>query len=70
MTRRQSVLLYSFSIWTLWVWGTRIWNTVGDDERSTSFKVVHIILAVVSVAFAVTAAVVVRRVRRVHRVTR
>ncbi len=67
MTRRQSVLLYAFSIWTLWVWGTRIWNTVGDDERSTGFKVVHIVLAVVSVAFAVAAAVVVRRVRRATR---
>ena len=64
MTRRQSYLLYAFSIWTVWVWGTRIWNILGDDARTTGFKVVHTVLAVISVAFAVAAWVVVRRVRR------
>jgi len=58
------MLLYAFSAWTVWVWGTRIWNIWGDDERSTGFKVVHTTLAVVSVALAVAAWIVVRRVRR------
>jgi hypothetical protein len=55
--------LYAFSVWTVWVWGTRIWNILGDDARSTGFKVVHTVLAIVSVAFAIAAWVVVRRVR-------
>ena len=53
MTRRQSVVLRAFAVWTVWVWGTRIWNIVGDDEHGTAFKVVHAVLALVSIAFAV-----------------
>ena len=64
VTKRQSLLLYAFSVWTVWVWGTRIWNIWGDDERSTGFKAVHTVLAAVSVALAVAAIVVVRQVRR------
>ena len=63
MTRRQALVLRGFAVWTVWVWGTRIWNIWGDD-RSTGFKVVHTVLAVVSVAFAVACWVIVTRVRR------
>lgn len=64
MTRRQSLLLYVFCLWTVWVWGTRIWNIWGDDERSTGFKAVHTVLAAVSVGLAVAAWFVVRSIRR------
>ena len=50
---RDRVILRAFAVWTVWVWGTRIWNIVGDDTRSTGFKLVHAVLALVSVAFAV-----------------
>jgi hypothetical protein len=63
MTSRQAVVLYAFAAWTLWVWGTRIWN-VFDADNSTGFVVVHVALALVSVAFAVGAIVIVRSVRR------
>ena len=53
MTRAQANVIRAFCIWTVWVWGTRIWNIWGDDARSTGFKAVHTILAVVSIAFAV-----------------
>lgn len=53
MSRTSRIILRAFSLWTLWVWGTRIWNIVGDDSRSAAFKMVHIVLAAVSVAFAV-----------------
>ena len=67
VSRRQSVLLYAFCVWTVWVWGTRIWNIWGDDERSAGFKAVHTVLAGVSVAFAVAAWFVVRNLRRARR---
>jgi hypothetical protein len=51
-----------FAIWTIWVWGTRIWNIWTGDE-SAGFKAVHTVLAVVSVALAIAALVVVHRVR-------
>ena len=63
MTRSQATLLRVFALWTIWVWGTRIWNILSGDE-STGFKVVHTVLAAVSVALAVAALVVVSRVRR------
>ena len=56
-------MLQAFAAWTIWVWGTRIWNVIGDDERTTGFKVVHIVLAVVSVAFAVATWMIARRNR-------
>ena len=63
MTRGQANLLRVFAVWTIWVWGTRIWNILSGDE-SFGFKAVHTPLAVVSVVLAIAALVVVSRVRR------
>lgn len=52
MTSGQRWFLRAFAVWTIYVWATRIWNIVGDSTRSTAFKVVHSVLALVSVAFA------------------
>jgi hypothetical protein len=52
MSRRDGLILRAAAIWTVWVWGTRIWNIWGDDH-GFGFKAVHTVLAVVSVAFAV-----------------
>ncbi|HEC10202.1 MAG TPA: hypothetical protein ENI86_11675 [Acidimicrobiales bacterium] len=65
MTSREAWLLRAFALWTIWVWGTRIWNVFSADN-SVGFIVVHVALALVSVAFAVAALVVVNRVRRRH----
>ncbi len=64
MTKGQANLLRVFALWTIWIWGTRIWNILGDADTSTGFKVVHSVLAGVSVVLAVIALVVVSRVRR------
>jgi hypothetical protein len=63
VTRRQANLLRVFAVWTLWVWGTRIWN-IWNDDQSFGFKAVHTVLAVVSIVLAIAALVVVSRVRR------
>lgn len=52
LSRRDVVILRAAAIWTVWIWGTRIWNIWGDDH-GVGFKVVHTVLAVVSVAFAI-----------------
>lgn len=62
MNRRQALFIRAFAAWTVWVWATRIWNVFGDD-RSIGFKVVHSVLALVSVAFAVVTWGIVGRVR-------
>jgi hypothetical protein len=64
MTSRERLLLRVFSLWTIWVWGTRIWNAISDDNRSFGFKAVHVALALVSVVLAIAAWVVVSRVAR------
>jgi hypothetical protein len=63
MTRGQANLLRAFSIWTIYVWATRMW-TITQDDHSVGFEAVHAVLAVVSIAFAIAGLVVVSRVRR------
>ena len=64
MTTRERLVLRVFAVWTVYVWGTRIWNTIGDPDHSFAFKAVHVTLALVSVALAVASWVVVSRARR------
>ena len=52
MTRREAIALRAAALWTLFIWLVRVKNIVGDDH-ALSFKVVHVTLALVSVAFAV-----------------
>lgn len=66
MTSRQALLLRAFAVWTVYVWVTRMWNIWQDHTKGhgAAFKLVHAVLAVVSVSFAVAAWQVVTRVRR------
>ena len=52
MTRRAAWTLVAAGTWTLYVWISRIVILAGQDD-STSFKVVHFTLAVVSIAFGI-----------------
>ena len=56
-------MLRAFSVWTVYVWVTRIVNILGDDH-SAGFKAVHTMLALVSVAFALAILGVASRNRR------
>ena len=69
MPRLDAIVLRAFCVWTVWVWGTRIWNIWTDDARDLPFKAVHTVLAVVSVAFAVVAWRIVTRNRGRGRAT-
>jgi len=57
MSRLAAKVLIAASIWTLYVWLTRIWNIVQDDH-SIGFKVVHAVLAVISIAFGLAVGVI------------
>ena len=63
MSRRAAVFLYAFAGWTLFVWAVFIRNIAKDHTHTAGFKTVHITLAVISIAFAVGCATVVRRAR-------
>lgn len=66
MSKRDALLLRAFAGWTILIWATRILNVVGDSDpdHGFGFKAVHVVLAAVSVALAVTALGVVARARR------
>jgi hypothetical protein len=64
VTRTDALILRSAAVWTIFVWVTRMRNILGDDTRSTGFKAVHMVLAIVSVAFAVAIVGVASRNRR------
>jgi hypothetical protein len=68
MTRRDALVLRGFAVWTIYVWVTRMWNIWRDHApgHGTGFKLVHTVLAVISVAFAIAALAIVARIRRRH----
>jgi hypothetical protein len=64
MTRRSAAFLRAFAGWTVFVWLVFVRNILRDRQHSAGFKVVHVVLAVVSVAFALGTLAVVARARR------
>lgn len=64
MSRTDALVLRTAAVWTIFIWVTRIRNILGDDTRSTGFKAVHTVLALVSVAFAIAILGVASRNRR------
>ena len=64
MSRTDALILRTAAVWTVFIWVTRIRNILGDETRSTGFKVVHSVLALVSVAFAIAILGVASRNRR------
>lgn len=64
VTRTDALILRAAAAWTIVVWVTRIRNILGDDGHSAGFKVVHSLLALVSVAFAIAILGIASRNRR------
>jgi uncharacterized RDD family membrane protein YckC len=64
VTRRAAAFLYVFAGWTVFVWAVFIRNISKSHRYSAGFKAVHIVLAVISIAFAAGCFVVVQRARR------
>jgi hypothetical protein len=54
VSRRAAWVLIALCAWTLYVWISRLFIMAGQDE-STAFKVVHGILAVISLVFGLAA---------------
>lgn len=68
MTKTEARILLAAAAWTLYVWISRVVILAGQDE-SAGFKVVHFILAGVSIAFAVAIGRIGLRYRRSSRAT-
>jgi Zn-dependent protease with chaperone function len=52
MSSRDRLWLRVTAVWTLFVWAVFTKNIVGDPDHSTGFKVVHVVLAAISIALA------------------
>jgi hypothetical protein len=66
MSRRAAWILVALCAWTLYVWISRIVIMSGQDE-STGFKIVHGVLATISIVFGLAAGWIgVRRLRARH----
>jgi hypothetical protein len=64
MSRRAAMVLRASALWAVWVWAVLIRNMVTDHGATWSFRAVHIGLAIISIAFAVTTWCIVRAARR------
>lgn len=61
---RRPAVLMAASLWTVWVWTSRIFIISGQDDNSTGFLVVHYTLAAISIAFGVAVGWIGWRLRR------
>ena len=62
MTRQHANIIRGFAAWTLFVWIVQQRN-VWSGNRSAGFKIVHTVLAIVSIVLAVAATWVVTQYR-------
>jgi hypothetical protein len=68
MTRRETWILRGFALWVTYEWVTLLWNIWHDHAKGQGFgfKMVHTVLAVVTIAFAAVAWRAIDRIRRRH----
>lgn len=66
MSRTDALILRAAAVWTVYVWVTRLRNILNDHApgHGFGFKAVHVVLAVISVAFAVAIWMVASRNRK------
>ena len=64
MTRTAVWVLRASAAWGIWVWAVLVRNMLVDHAHGVGFRVVHVVLAVVSVAFAVATLVIAQRMSR------
>jgi hypothetical protein len=56
--RRRGLVLAGLALFQFWLWGTRIWNLVGDaQDFSAAFVAVHLVLYVAAIGAGVILAV-------------
>jgi hypothetical protein len=68
VTRRETWILRGFAVWVTYEWLTLLWNVWHDHAagQGLGFKLVHTVLAVITIAFAVVAWRAVSAIRSRH----
>ena len=52
MSRTARLVLRLSALWALWVWAVLLWNMAHDHIHGLGFRVVHCVLAAISLGFA------------------
>ena len=58
MSRAAAWVLRAAAMWSLWVWAVLIRNMLIDTTHSLGFRIVHLVLAAISILFAVALLVI------------
>ena len=68
MTRRETWILRGFAVWVTYEWVTLLWNVWHDHSKGhgLGFKLVHTVLAVITIAFAAIAWRAIAAIRSRH----
>ena len=64
MSRAAVWILRVSAVWSIWVWAVLVRNMLNDHTHGLSFRVVHIVLAVISFGFAVATLVIAQRMSK------
>ncbi|HUY07408.1 MAG TPA: hypothetical protein VMU99_09130 [Acidimicrobiales bacterium] len=64
MDLKSATVLRASVIWAVWVWAVLVKNMLTDHTHGIGFRLVHIVLAVISIGFAIVTWIIVRRQRR------
>jgi hypothetical protein len=68
MSRQASLLLRAFAIFTTWVWIVMIRDAIVGSHLSVSFRLIHLAIGIVSVAFSIVTWQIASNARRFTRV--
>ena len=60
---KSHLLLRTFCVWTVFVFAVLIKNMITDDDHAVSFRVVHSVLALISITLAFACWPLARRMR-------
>ncbi len=52
MSKTARRILKLSALWSLWVWAVLVRNMVADHTHGLSFRLVHLVLAAISLGFA------------------
>src|SRR5262249_15164307 len=64
MSKRDAFILRATALWSFFVWGVLIRNMLKDHDHGVAFRAVHIVLAIISIAFGIAVLMVASRGRK------
>jgi hypothetical protein len=64
VSRTAVWILRTSAVWAIWVWAVLVRNMLADHSHGLGFRVVHIVLAIISLGFAIATLVIAQQMAR------